>query len=52
VLRELRERLGARAGETDLQGLWKRLGVRVQGAEVSFDEAAPLAAIRRAITAP
>jgi predicted metalloprotease with PDZ domain len=52
VLRELREKLGARAGTTDLPALWQRLGVRVQDGDVHFDDGAPLAAIRRAITAP
>jgi hypothetical protein len=36
----------------DLTELWQRLGVSMQGETVSFDDSAPLAAIRRAITAP
>ena len=36
----------------DLDGLWQRLGVHADGDSVRFDDAAPLAAVRRAITAP
>jgi hypothetical protein len=35
----------------DLDQLWKELGVKRQGKTVTFDDSAPLAAIRRAITA-
>lgn len=38
--------------EVDLPDLWKQLGVIRQEDRVTFDEQAPLAAIRRAITAP
>jgi len=34
----------------DLDGLWKQLGVRLDGAGVRFDDSAALAAVRRAIT--
>jgi hypothetical protein len=50
VLRELYARLGPRPASTDLSGLWKRLGVVVHEGRVDFDEGAPLAALRRAIT--
>jgi hypothetical protein len=36
----------------DLDALWRELGVSVQNGKVVFDDSAPLAAIRRAITAP
>jgi len=36
----------------DLDKLWKDLGVVCQPGSVTFDDSAPLAAIRRAITAP
>ncbi len=36
----------------DLAGLWKRLGVRLTSDGVEFDDDAPLAGIRKAITAP
>jgi predicted metalloprotease with PDZ domain len=51
VLTELRRRLGEQAVTIDLAALWKRLGVRVEGGQVQLDDSAPLAAIRRAITA-
>lgn len=51
VLAELHARMGERPEPVDLPGLWKKLGVVVRGGRVSFDDAAPLAAIRRAITA-
>jgi hypothetical protein len=34
---------------TDLDALWKELGVSLQGGKVVFDEHAPLASVRRAI---
>ena len=34
----------------DLDALWNELGVRLRGDRVVYDEGAPLAAIRRAIT--
>jgi hypothetical protein len=36
----------------DLDALWRDLGVIMRDAEVSFDDNAPLAAIRAAITRP
>jgi hypothetical protein len=36
----------------DLDALWRELGVSVQNGKLAFDASAPLAAIRRAITAP
>jgi hypothetical protein len=36
----------------DLAGLWGDLGLRPQGETLAFDDTAPLAAIRKAITAP
>jgi hypothetical protein len=41
----------ATAVSPDLAQLWQRLGVKLVGDAVEFDDAAPLAAIRRAITA-
>jgi hypothetical protein len=52
VLRELYEKMKDKASPADLDDLWKRLGVAGRGGEVTFDEKAPLAAIRRAITRP
>ena len=36
----------------DLDALWAELGVSERQGRVMFDDSAPLAAIRRAITAP
>ncbi len=43
-------RMAHAAAAVDLPSLWARLGVVAGGGEVAFDDAAPLAAIRRAIT--
>jgi len=51
VLRELFERLAKKPGTVDLNQLFTRLGVRVQGASVVFDEHAPLALLRKSIAA-
>ena len=50
VLEELYDRMKAKPVTPDLRQLWKDLGVERQGETVVFDDAAPLAAIRRAIT--
>jgi hypothetical protein len=53
VLAELYRSLALAPGTIDLPSLWARLGVRpgrAEGAVVTFDDAAPLAAVRRAIT--
>ncbi|MBI2391212.1 MAG: hypothetical protein HYV09_16605 [Deltaproteobacteria bacterium] len=50
VLHELHERLGARPGEVDLAALFRRLGVAIEEGRVRYDENAPLASIRRALT--
>jgi hypothetical protein len=52
VLRELHARLGSTPETIDLGELFKSLGVSVRGRTVTFDDAAPLAFVRRAITAP
>jgi hypothetical protein len=51
VLSELHARMGRRPEDVDLEALWRRLGVRAAGRSISFDDAAPLAAIRRSLTA-
>ena len=51
VLAELHERMGTKAEAVDLAALWRRLGVRASGGSVDFDDTAPLAAIRRSLTA-
>jgi len=50
VLTELYQQMKAKAVQYDLAGLWNNLGVEPFG-EVSFNDRAPLAAVRRAITA-
>ena len=51
VLSELHAQFGLKPGRVDLAALWKRLGVVYAGGAVTFDDTAPLAKIRRAITA-
>jgi hypothetical protein len=51
VLRETHDRMKDAAVDVDLPAFWKRLGVARKGRGVSFDDAAPLAAIRKAMTA-
>jgi hypothetical protein len=51
VLRELYESLAEKPGAVNLSELFTRLGVRLESSVVSFDDAAPLAKIRRSITA-
>ena len=52
VLTELYARMKDDPYPVDLDALWQRLGVRLAGQDVTFDDAAPLAAVRRALTAP
>jgi hypothetical protein len=49
VLSQLYEEQGLGPAGVDLAALWRRLGVSVQGERVTFDDAAPLAAVRRGI---
>lgn len=51
VLTELYDRMKAVPSDPDLATLWKKLGVQTAGKTVTFDDNAPWAAIRRAITA-
>ncbi|HEX9297329.1 MAG TPA: hypothetical protein VF881_15915 [Polyangiaceae bacterium] len=50
VLRELHEKMGSYPYDVDLEKLWTRLGVKLIGRKIEFDDRAPLADIRRAIT--
>jgi hypothetical protein len=52
VLVPLRRRLGGAPERVDLDALWKRLGVSLSRGRVVYDESAPLAAVRRRISAP
>src|SRR5262249_19385716 len=51
LLRELYDRLTRQSAPVDLDDLWRRLGVKVAGGTVVLDDTAPLASVRRAITA-
>lgn len=50
VLDPLYDRMGRAPLKVDLDDLWRRLGVVRRDDAVAFDDAAPLAAVRRAIT--
>jgi hypothetical protein len=50
VLTELHAKMGTTPVPVDLDALFARLGVVARGPTVTFDDAAPLAAIRRSIT--
>ena len=52
VFGELYQTMKDRPVDIDLTGLWSRLGVSLANEQTSFDDSAPLASIRRAITAP
>jgi len=50
VLRELYEEMASQPVTVDLGTIWQQLGIRRQGNTVTFDDGAPLASIRNAIT--
>jgi hypothetical protein len=50
VLRETYDRMKATPVDVDLPSIWKRLGVTAEGDRVSFDEQAPQASMRDAMT--
>jgi hypothetical protein len=52
VLSELYEKMKASPYPVDLKALWKELGVEQNEGRIRFNDSAPLAAIRRAITNP
>jgi len=52
VLSDLYAELGQQRGNVDLRSLWKKLGVRRSRRKVQFDDSAPWAKYREAITAP
>jgi hypothetical protein len=51
VMTRLHDQMGPKAVSPDLDSLWRDLGLRMQGESLVFDDTAPLAAIRKAITA-
>lgn len=50
VLEELYAKMGSAPVAVDLQALFRKLGVELRGGAVVFDDGAPLAGVRRAIT--
>jgi len=52
VLRELYDKMAPAPFPVDLAKLWKGLGVKLIGNDVTFDDTAPLSAVRRSITRP
>ena len=50
VLSELYEKMKAAPAPVDLEALWKQLGVERKADQIEFNDSAPLATIRRAIT--
>ena len=52
VLRELYNKMKATPAPVDLNALWKELGVERRNGKTEFNDGAPLAAIRKAITRP
>jgi predicted metalloprotease with PDZ domain len=51
VIADLYKQMKGTAVHTDLDDLWRRLGVQVKNGAATFDDGAPLAEIRKAITA-
>src|SRR5262249_6405599 len=51
AISDLYRKMGGEPYDVDLAKLWKSLGVRPSGTKVAFDDSAPLAKVRRAITA-
>jgi hypothetical protein len=50
VLRELYNKMKSAPAPVDLSALWKELGIERRNGRIEFKDAAPLAAIRKAIT--
>jgi hypothetical protein len=50
VLRELYEEMGSQPVMVDLGALWRQLGIKRDGNSVIFDDTAPLANVRKAMT--
>jgi hypothetical protein len=52
VLSELYARQKDRPDSTDLDALWRKMGIGTNGERIQFDESAPEAGLRRAMTQP
>jgi predicted metalloprotease with PDZ domain len=51
VLSELYRKMSSAPAPVDLDAWWHRLGVKLEHDRLTFDDTAPLAAVRRAVTA-
>jgi predicted metalloprotease with PDZ domain len=52
VLTRLHDQWGSKPVTPDLDGLWRDLGLKLHDGGLDFDDTAPLASIRKAITEP
>jgi hypothetical protein len=52
VLEDLYAKWSAAPVDVDLSKMWKELGIREEGGKILFDDTAPLAGVRKAITRP
>jgi len=52
VLRDLYKEMRDKPAPVDLEQLWTKLGIAMKDGTVAFNDKAPEASIRRAITAP
>ncbi len=52
VLTSLHDRWGSKPVTPDLDALWRDLGLKIHEGGLDFDDTAPLAAVRKAITEP
>ena len=52
VLRDLYRKMSDKPVTVDLDSLWKKLGVELKDGKITFNDKAPEASIRKAITAP
>ncbi len=52
VLQETYKRMATQPEAVDLTRVWSRLGVRLERGKVIYDDTAPLASVRRAMTQP
>ncbi len=50
VLRDFYQTMALRRHDLDLKSIWTKLGIRPAGEGITFDDAAPLASIRKSIT--
>jgi hypothetical protein len=51
VLGDLYQTMALRPRDVDLKSLWQKLGIKLAGKVIAFDDTAPLAAVRKSITA-